>query len=211
MDVNLESKIDRLVETGYSFEITDYLSRGFQLYKGSINAILPFALIYIVAASLISGTLALSFVVSIFITPCVIAGFYIAANKTMLGTKPIFTDCFDGFKMFADVVVVNLVANLVSSLGLLCLIAPGIYLIVAYTFSMMFVIFLGTDFRTALRLSRKVIHCNWWKMFGLFIVASLIGVSGMIIFGVGVAFTLPLMYCIFYVAFEDIVGKAIRE
>lgn len=208
---NPEAKINRLIENGYSFSIGDYISRGFDLYKIEVNAMIPFSLIYFFAVSMLSRTMLASLVVNIFLSPCIIAGFYMAANKAMQGITPIFTDCFDGFRRFTDIVVVSLIANILSSIGLICLIIPGIYLMVAYTFSSMFVIFLDTDFRTALRLSRKVIHCNWWKMFGLFIVASLIGISGTIICGVGIAFTLPMMYCIIYVAFEDIVGKAVSR
>ena len=209
MDENLESKIERLIENGYSFDIGDYISRGFSLYKISANAMLPFSLIYIFVLSFLSSTLVMSLAISIFVTPCVVAGFYISANKALRGTPPLFVDCFEGFRMFGDVVVVSLVANVLSSIGLFFLIIPGIYLTVAYTFAIMFVIFFKVDLQTALRLSRKVIHCNWWKMFGLFIVAALIGISGTILCGIGVAFTLPMMYCILYVAFEDIVGKAI--
>ena len=210
MDGTLEGKIDNLAQTGYSFRIGDYISRGFALYKSAANAMIPFSLIYFFGVSLLSRTLTLSLAVSVFLSPCIIAGFYLAANKAMQGTTPTFVDCFEGFRRFADIVIVNLVANLISSLGLFCLILPGIYLIVAYNFASMFVIFLDTDFRTALRLSRKVIHANWWKMFGLFVVVSLIGISGSLVFGVGMAFTLPIMYCTMYVAFEDIVGKAVR-
>lgn len=210
MDENLESKLERLIESGYSINIDDYISRGFAIYKASANVMLPFSLIYFFAVSLISRTWAMSLAVNIFISPCVIAGFYIVANKVLRGTVPTFTDCFDGFKMFTDIVVVSLVGNLLSSIGLICLIVPGIYLIVAYTFATMFVVFFNADLRTALRLSRKVIHSNWWQMFGLFIVASLIGISGVIVCGIGMAFTLPIMHCILYVAFEDIVGKVAR-
>ena len=211
MDSNLEDKINNLAQTGYSFNIGDYVARGLLLFKSSASAMIPFSLIYFFTSVVLSRNMELSLIVSIFITPCVIAGFYIAANKAMLGTTPSFTDCFGGFRRFADIIVVNLIANLLSSIGLLCLIIPGIYLMVAYSFASMFVIFLDTNMRTALRLSRKVIHANWWKMCGLFIVASLIGMSGMIACGIGMAFTLPLMHCTLYVAFEDIVGKAVRE
>jgi len=210
MDESLEAKIERLVENGYSFSISDYISRGFALYKSAANTMIPFSLIYFFATTMLSRTLALSLAVNILISPCIIAGFYIAADKTIQGITPTFYDCFDGFRRFTDIVAVSLVANLISSVGLLCLILPGIYLMVAYTFASMFVIFLNTDLSTALRLSRKVIHRNWWNMFGLFLVASIIGISGTILCGVGISFTLPIMHCTLYVAFEDIVGKAVK-
>ena len=210
MDENLEWKIDRLVENGYSFSIRDYVGRGFALYKFSANAMIPFSLIYFIVVVLTSRIMALSIVVNLFITPCVIAGFYIATNKAMRGVAPTFSDCLDGFKIFVDIVVVNLAVNILVSLGLVCLILPGIYLYVAYTFASMFVIFLKADLRTAMRLSRKLIHCNWWMMFGLVAVALLIGISGTILFGIGIIFSLPIMHCILYVAFEDIVGRAVK-
>jgi len=210
MDENLEWKIDRIIEKGYSFSIKDYVGRGFALYKSSANAMIPFSLLYFLVVMLTSRIMALSIVVNVFISPCVIAGFYLAANKAMQGAVPMFSDCLDGFKMFVEIVVINLVVNILASLGLICLVLPGIYLYVAYTFASMFVIFLKADYRTALRLSRKLIHCNWWTMFGLLAVALLIGISGALLFGIGMIFTLPIMHCILYIAFEDIVGRAVK-
>lgn len=208
---NYEDKIQKLIEEGYDFSIGQYVKNGFELFKVCANAMIPYSVIYCVAIIILSRIPGIDIVMGIMISPCIVAGFYLAANLAVQGIQPSFNDCWDGFKMFANVVVINLLVSALTAVGYICLIIPGVYLMVAYTFASMFVIFLKIDFREALRLSRKLVHCNWWKMFGLVILTSIIGFSGTILCGFGIAFTLPIMYCILYTAFEDIVGKALRK
>lgn len=208
---NYESKIQNLIDNGYDFSIGQYVKNGFELFKSCSNVVVPFSIIYFFASIILVNIHGIDIVMGIFISPCIIAGFYIAANLAVQKIQPTFNDCWSGFKMFSNVVMVNLAVSVLTALGCFCLIIPGIYLMVAYTFASMFVIFLKMDYRTAMRLSRKLVHRNWWKIFGLVMAASGIGISGLLLFGFGMAFTYPIMYFILYIAFEDIVGKAIRE
>ena len=48
-----------------------------------------------------------------------------------------------------------------------CLLIPGIYLWVAFKFTLPLVIDKGLDFWTAMQISRKMISRHWWKFFGL--------------------------------------------
>lgn len=75
----------------------------------------------------------------------------------------------------------------------------------------MFVIFLDYDFWPAMELSRKILSKNWGKVFGFFVIILLINIGGLLTFGVGAIFTLPATACMTYIAFEDIVGSAIRK
>ncbi|HQB22525.1 MAG TPA: hypothetical protein PLW23_09095, partial [Bacteroidales bacterium] len=60
-------------------------------------------------------------------------------------------------------------------------------------------------------LSRKIITKNWWSFFGFLIILFLINCAGILACGVGVLFTLPITTCMMFVAFEDIVGGAMRN
>ncbi len=211
MNDNFEYKINRLIENGYSFNFQQYLSEGLALYKQCANTLIPFSLLYFALIALTGRFYGLSLAINIFVSPCVIAGYYLVTNKAIRGEQTSFDDCMSGFRIFSAVVVINLIVNIIVALGYVCLIIPGIYLTVAYTFASLFVIFFKIDYRTAMRLSRQLIHKNWWEVFGFVIVTTLIGASGALLCGFGIVFTLPLMYCMIYVAFEDIVGKALRE
>ncbi len=96
-------------------------------------------------------------------------------------------------------------------LGFLFLIIPGIYFAVAYSFSLLFVVFLKMDFWPAMEASRKIISKNFWSFLGFFIILSLINILGILALGLGFLFTIPATYCMVYAAFESVVGGAIRE
>ena len=56
----------------------------------------------------------------------------------------------------------------------------------------------------AMETSRKIIS-KQWGIFALFyFLVSIISVSGVLIFGIGILYTLPLGACILYASFEDI-------
>jgi uncharacterized membrane protein len=57
-----------------------------------------------------------------------------------------------------------------------------------------------------MEISRKVVGRNWFMIFlFLFVVVIIVG-AGVIFFGIGIIFTLPLGMCSLYAAFEDIFG-----
>jgi hypothetical protein len=62
-----------------------------------------------------------------------------------------------------------------------------------------------------MELSRKIITKNWWSFFGFLLILFLINFAGILACGVGVLFTLPITSCMLFVAFEDIVGSAMRN
>ena len=66
------------------------------------------------------------------------------------------------------------VTVLLSYLGLCCcLILPGIYLFIAWTFSVPLVADKGLEFWSAMELSRKVVTRVWFEIFGLVVLAFL--------------------------------------
>jgi len=62
-----------------------------------------------------------------------------------------------------------------------------------------------------MELSRRIISIRWWDFLGFFAILTLINLAGLLACGIGVIFTSPLTMCIIYVAFEDIIGGAIRK
>jgi len=90
-------------------------------------------------------------------------------------------------------------------LGLLVII-PVIYLGVAWSWAPMFVIFYKMKFWDAMETSRKVLTKNWWIFFGFVIVTGLIAGFGILGFGIGLLFTVPLVACMNYAAFAEVVG-----
>jgi len=101
-------------------------------------------------------------------------GLYLIFLKKIRGSPASVADAFSGFGApFVQLMLAGFVSSLLSGIGVCCLILPGIYLLVAWTFSVPLVADRSLEFWSAMELSRKVVTRVWFEMFGLIVVAFL--------------------------------------
>jgi hypothetical protein len=116
-------------------------------------------------------------------------------------------DVFAGFnRAFLDLTMAGLVKWLLTSLGLLLCILPGIYLAVGYVFALPLVIDKKMEFWTAMEVSRRVVHEQWWSMFALVIVLALVALAGFLLCGVGALISVPVASAALMYVYEDLFG-----
>ncbi len=116
-------------------------------------------------------------------------------------------DVFAGFNLaFINLSMAGLVKWLLTSLGLLLCILPGIYLGVGYVFALPLVIDKKMEFWTAMEVSRRVVHQHWWSMLALVIVLALVAFAGFLLCGVGALITIPVSSAAFMYVYEDLFG-----
>jgi len=116
-------------------------------------------------------------------------------------------DVFAGFNMaFLDLTMAGLVKWLLTTLGLILCILPGIYLAVGYVFALPLVVDKKMDFWTAMEVSRRVVHEHWWSVFALVIVLALVAFAGFLLCGVGELITIPVASAALMYAYEDLFG-----
>lgn len=205
-------KVDRLLHSRINFSIDQALLRGWQLFTEQPLVLIAYVFIFLVIASVPAFFLQdFSTLISLLISPPLAAGFYLVANKISRGEEVEFRDCFDGFKFWLPVVIINLVTTILTVLGVFALILPGIYLGVAYTFAMAFVLFGGGDFWQAMELSRKLITKIWWQFFAFILLICLINLAGALVLGVGLLVSIPVSYFAIYAAFEEIAGDLLVD
>ena len=119
---------------------------------------------------------------------------------------------FSGFShRFLQLFLANVIMDLLIAIGLFCLVLPGIYLIVAWIFTLPLVIDKGLDFWPAMELSRKMVHKHWWKV--MFLMVALLGVVilGFLACGVGIFIGVPVALAAYMFAYEDIFGNWVAE
>ena len=114
---------------------------------------------------------------------------------------------FCGFssQRFLHLFLAGFVTSLLTWLGFL-LILPGIYLMIAWMFTLPLVIDKQLDFWSAMELSRKVVTKHWFKFFGFGIVMMLLMFAGVLALFIGVFVMSPLMLAALMYAYEDIFG-----
>jgi hypothetical protein len=134
------------------------------------------------------------------------AGFFVVSAKLLKNQVPEFADFFSGFKLFPQLALLGIVSSIIILLGFICLIIPGIYLVVSYVFAIMLVLDRGLTFWPAMETSRRSVQTGWFKIFGLLLLLFLLNIAGILALGVGLLVTAPLSHCIIAVAYDDIFG-----
>jgi hypothetical protein len=145
--------------------------------------------------------------VSIFIGPVLFGGLAYTFTRRIRGEVPSVGDAFSGFNLaFLHLGLAGIVESLLICIGLLLCLLPGIYLAVGYVFALLLVIDKKYDFWTAMEVSRRVAHRQWWTLFGLLIVAFLINVIGILACFVGWIVAAPVSIAAINYAYEDLFG-----
>ena len=104
------------------------------------------------------------------------------------------------------VLLAGLVAGLLTSIGFVFLIIPGIYLAVAWKFALLLIIDKRLDFWPAMELSRRVVTHNFWPLFVLSLMSVLLNCLGVLACVIGTFVTWPLTVGAIAYAYEDIFG-----
>jgi hypothetical protein len=102
-------------------------------------------------------------------TGVLFGGLYLVFLNRIRGQPASIGDLFAGFKSgFAQLLLVGFLTALLTKLGLVCcLVLPGLYLYIAWTFSVPLVADQRLEFWSAMELSRKVVTRVWFEIFGL--------------------------------------------
>jgi uncharacterized membrane protein len=94
--------------------------------------------------------------------------------KRIRGTPSSVSEVFSGFSQgFSQLLLAGLVSLLLSGIGLVFCLVPGLFLFVAWTFCVPLVADKRLEFWSAMELSRKVVTRVWFQVFGLLVVAFL--------------------------------------
>jgi uncharacterized membrane protein len=205
-------KLGILRERGFDFDPQRVLLQGWKMFLQQPLYSMAFTLlIFSLQFVFFFYAQPFSFVYSVFFAPPLFTGYYLIANRMSLGLPIVYPDFFTGFKFMVPVVLIWLVGQLLTGLGLLVLLIPGIYLMVAYSFSVLMAIFGGFDFWTAMEESRKLITVRWWKFFVFTLILIAINLAGALLYLLGLLVTIPVSFYATYVLFEELTKDALVE
>jgi len=132
-------------------------------------------------------------------------GMYYFYLKKIRGQPAELGDAFAGFSLaFLPLMLASIVSSLLTTLGLLLLILPGIYLAVSYAFVYLLIIDHKLEFWCAMEVSRRVVTAQWWRVFGLMILGGIIAILGILGLIIGVFITMPILIGAIAYAYEDL-------
>jgi len=134
-------------------------------------------------------------------------GLYLYFLKKIRGERARVETAFSGFShSLLHLILASFVTGVLTVLGFLFFVVPGIYLLVAWFFTLPLVIDKRIDFWPAMRLSLLTITRHWWKFLGFLVVLLLVNLLGVLACGFGVFVSLPVSIAALMYAYEDIVN-----
>jgi uncharacterized membrane protein len=186
--------------------VGDYFNKGWELFKLYPLGFIGYFLVCLVITLLLERVPIIGPLVSFILAAPLNAGFFVVSAMLLKHHQPEFSDFFLGLRFFQQLAFFGVISTILIVIGLLLLVAPGIYLLVGYTFALMLIVDRGLDFWTAMETSRRSVQTRWFKIFGLLLFLLLINLGGCLLLGVGLLVTAPLTHCILTVAYDDIFG-----
>jgi hypothetical protein len=198
-----------ILERDYQLDIGSCVSRAWELVKGQFwLTVGAAAIVYLLVGGLGSVPI-LGAIAVLLLTYVLEGGLKWMLLRLIRGEKAELGDAFAGFNQaFKPLMLFSLVAQLLTGVGFLFCILPGIYLSVCwFGFGPLLVMDKKLDFWPAMELSRKVVSKHWWSFLGLALVNFLILLAGVLACGVGVFIALPVVAATTVYAYVDIFGS----
>jgi hypothetical protein len=193
-------------EKATPIDIASCISRGWTLVRDNPGLTIGTTLLTMIVAFGLSALPVIG-LLGFFINPVLLGGLSYVFTRRIRGETPQVGDAFNGFTLaFLQLGLGGLVSMLLISTGLLLCVLPGIYLAIGYTFALPLIIDKKFDFWTAMEVSRRVVHRQWWTMFGLALVLFLLNMIGLLACLVGCIVTAPLTVAAIQYAYEDVFG-----
>ncbi|MBI5767559.1 MAG: DUF4339 domain-containing protein [Verrucomicrobia bacterium] len=219
--VDAKTFADAAIARAAPLDVLGCIERGWELYKANFGGLFLVTLLMMILEVVVSKlfgyvpgprweitpkiSLGMDTWASLLISPPI----YGALNVYYLGKlrgRPV--DIGDVLRTLVELLgpllLVGLVANVLTGVGCMFLILPGLYLAVAYSFAKVLVADHRMPFWTALEVSRRVVTAQWWRVLGLWLLATLVALLGLIGLLVGILFTIPILYASIICAYEDL-------
>ncbi len=181
-------------------KIGEWLKEGYEAVKAELtNYILP--MLIIVGVSLT--------VVGVVLLGPLFCGFYYLIFQRMKGKQTNTGDLFKGFDLLWDallgwvvILAVTFVVSLVPFLGFILSLLAG----APFIFVLPLIIEQRLSFLAAIKQSLLLFRENWSDLITFYVISSLVGISGILIFGLGILFTFPVYLYATACLYRDWIG-----
>ncbi len=211
--------IEKALSGDYPYQIGEVLSEAWEKTKGLkgsvILGIIIFYLIIIaitavsMGLSMLSNSIAISILTNLVTTaislPITVGLLMMGINRS-IDRQVSFSMIFNYFSFLIPLLLASLLMYLLIILGLLLLILPGIYLIVAFSFALPLIVERKMGIWEALQTSRKAVTHKWFSFFGFGLLYFVIVFISAIPAGIGLIWTLPMGHAAYGILYRNMFG-----
>lgn len=214
------STLEKGIAGDYNLSVGDVLDDAWKRVKGAKGSIF-LALILLVVIN-ICVSFALMFALTLILPPMVVGIvqqvlLIVLLAPMNIGVGMMGIRCavdadikpfsiFSYYDKIAPLAITHILMYLLIGLGTLCLILPGIYLMVSYALAPYLVVEKGLSPWQALEASRKAITKKWFTFFGIGLVLMLVFLVAMIPLGIGLIWVAPLGVITLGVIYRNVFG-----
>ncbi|MDB6016517.1 MAG: hypothetical protein JWR19_1006 [Pedosphaera sp.] len=154
------------------FDIGDCLSRAWKLLMSNFGLLAGATTLIWLIDSVVMFIPLIGGIATMLLSGVLYGGLFLVYLKRIRGQPASVGDAFSGFKTsFVQLMLTSLVTKLLSAIGFIFCVLPGIYLKVAWFFSIPLVADKRLEFWSAMELSRKITTRVWFKVFLLLLIA----------------------------------------
>jgi len=200
----------------YDFDIIEITKEGFKRIEGVKGIFLASFIVYVAVSIIVQIVLGIFFpsppppaepnylnqlIVTILSYPVLmplIVGVIMLAINYSRGERIEFQSIFNYYRLTGRLSLAALLVYILTVIGFVFLLLPGIYLSIAYIFTLPLIADKEMDIWEAMELSRKAVTKHWFKVFGLFLLLSLIMALGVLALGIGLIWAVPLLFVTLY-------------
>ena len=191
-----------------AIDIGGAFSRGWELLRAYPGLIIGSFILMCVVAVGVALVPILGWIAGPFLSGALLGGLYFVFLRRIRGEHAEVGDVFAGFKLaYLNLLLANIVSSLLTAVGILLCLLPGIYLAIGYMFVLPLVIDKKMEFWTAMEVSRQVVHQHWWPVFGFSLVCLLVNCAGALACGIGVLVSGPLTIVATMYLYEDLFSQ----
>ena len=205
LKVDPKTYADDLIERAIPLDIAGCFQRGWDLLKANFWPMVgAFAAIFLIMM-LFSVVPIISLLTGLLLTGVFYGGLFGYYIKLARGESAELSDIFNGFSVaFVPLMLASMVSQVLTGVGVLLLILPGIYLAVAYLFVYILIMDKKLEFWAAMEVSRRVITAQWWRLLGLALIGVLLALLGAVALIIGMFVTIPIYMVALIYADEDL-------
>jgi uncharacterized membrane protein len=192
-----------LIERDYQVAITEWLKKGWELFKKDAGPAVVFMVIAAIAYAAATFLIPFGIGSTVIMLP-LLAGFIIISLMLCRNQQTEFVRFFWGFRHLVPLLLFTIVSTAFILIGFMVLVLPGLYVTVAYLFAPYIIVDKNVDFWPAMEISRKKINKHWFGMAAFCVVLLAINVIACIPLFLGLFVTIPWTIYAVTIAYEDI-------
>ncbi|MCU0785077.1 MAG: GYF domain-containing protein [Verrucomicrobia bacterium] len=165
---------DQILTREPELRIGECLGAGWKFFASDAAFVFAAVLVVGVLNLVMAFTPFIGGMVHLLFSGVLVGGLYLACLRRMRGEPAAVGDVFAGFKLcFVQLMLAGSLTTILTQIGFLFCIVPGIFLTVVWVFALPLVADNRLEFWSAMELSRKVVTRVWFKMFWLLVIVFL--------------------------------------